>query len=92
MANFYQSYYNGYRQTAVDKINIQRGREAVSNKQRAYFDALESFLSERGLYNGFLGKPRNRNECKTKINALHTIIKKNGLQDEWAARDYYNRR
>lgn len=92
MANFYQSFYNGHRPTATDRLNCCRGHEAASDKQRAYFDALESFLKERDLYDGFLGKPRNRNECKSKINAMHTILKKHGLQDEWAARDYYNRR
>lgn len=83
MANFYQKYYNGYRVTAVDKLNQQISHGPVSDRQRIYFDALESFLTERGVYSGFLGKPRNRNDCKRKISALRTIMTKNGLWDEW---------
>lgn len=83
MRNFYQKYYNGFILTPTDKLNMDIKNKAPSDKQRSYFDALSSFLTERGVYDGFLGKPRNQKDIHRKINTLRTIMTKNALWDEW---------
>ncbi len=93
MGNYYQHYYNGkhYIQTVGETVK-RIGREEfkfgkdTTEKQREYHADLLNFLEAKGVLQygrKGLDRPRNRNDCRSKINALLTILKKEGLAEEF---------
>lgn len=90
MANYYQSYYNSGDNGKPGNVVRAYGREKarsdseITTKQKEYHKALFDFLKERGvLKDDFFARPRSQKDCSRKIHALHTILCKNGLQDEF---------
>ena len=94
MSNYYQCYYNSkcHLQEGPGKtVKLVGFLEARSSKhitdaQKEFHTDLLNFLEEKGVLQygrKGLDRPRNRNDCRSKINALLTILKKEGLAEEF---------
>ena len=97
MGNYYSMYYN-QKANKVRKsetlepragsiITTMRKREAtspsVTDKQKEYHASLVQFLRKHGVDTSIIDRPRDRQDGKRCINTAFTLIKKNGLYDEY---------
>lgn len=88
MANYFQSYYQGkkFKECPGKAINAwayDKAHEGYTDKQLQYHANLCNFLRDRGIDVSTFERPRNKNDCHSKINALNTILRKNGLDEEF---------
>ena len=93
--NYYRSYYQSerlntpttgesVRRTVRDQATRPRtGSEA----QRAYHAALLAFLNGKGAPTYRFDRPRSVSDCSSKINAMRTVIRKNGWEEEFYGRE-----
>lgn len=97
MSNYYQHYYNGKHYIpatgkTVKRIGLEESKfgKDTTEKQREYHANLLSFLEAKGVLQygrKGLDRPRNRSDCRSKINALLTILKKEGLAEEFFSKN-----
>lgn len=93
--NYFQSYGNAYKKgerikTITDRQCYRLAHDGtISDKQMQYHTDLFNFLLDKGLVRAgdVFDKPRNKKDCMSKINALRTILYKNGLNDEFYKKD-----
>ena len=97
MGNYYSMYYNKkahkvrksepLEPRAGSLIHTMRKSEARSvsttDKQKQYHQFLVQFLREHGVDTTIIDKPRDRQDCKRCINTAFTLMKKNGLYEEY---------
>lgn len=97
MGNYYSAYYND-KASKVRKseslelragsiIHQMRKDESTSisltDKQKHYHKHLVQFLKDHGVDTSLIDRPRNRQDCKRCINTAFTLMKKNGIFDEY---------
>lgn len=93
MSNFYLNYYQGgYCKPEPGRCTKQcikgmiADKREITGKQKDYFYDLLNFLKENGFDTANLERPRNNQDCRSKINTMNTLLKKHGLYDKFYAR------
>lgn len=86
--NRYHSYYQGKKYEVTPGASVKswardKGREMATAKQFEYHSSLVKFLNSKGIKTTVFEKPRTKSDCKSKINAMLTILRKNGLEEEF---------
>jgi len=90
--NYYQSFYNkqgddykvnNFHVDKVLKNRWDRTKKLPTNTQMQYHKDLIDFLASKGVEVRSFLKPRNSKICSSRINAMWTIIKKNGWEAEF---------
>lgn len=98
MSNYYQKYYQGNRarEEAGRSItnylrDMNHSDRNVSVSQDNYRKALIAFLEKKGVEFPWMRLPaRNMREGKAKINAMITILRKNGWDKEFFEKEESN--
>ena len=98
MSNYYQKYYQGNRvkespgRTIRDLLrDMNHSDRNVSVSQDNYRKALIAFLEKKGVEFPWMRLPaRNMREGKAKINAMITILRKNGWDKEFFEKEESN--
>lgn len=94
--NYYQHYYQGKWGNPKAGHTIEQTiksftRKPISDKAKAYHNDLLTFLILKGVTDGKLfGRPKNKRDLSSKINAMKTLVYKNGLAEEFYKGEWRN--
>lgn len=87
--NYYQNYYQGKWNNqkaghSIDQTIKHFARKPISDKAIAYHNDLLTFLILKGVTDGKpFGRPKDKRDLSSKINAMKTLVYKNGLAEEF---------
>lgn len=91
--NYYQYYYqhhaankNKLREESPGKSDRNRIKAVgyiPSDKQIEFHGKLVNFFKDHGLKTSLFERPRNKDDYRRAINAMFTVLKKNGLYDNY---------
>ena len=85
--NYYQAYFQGGYAKERPGLSVKRvlqdERATVTDKQFKFHADLIAFLESKGRDPIPFKKPRDRRDCRSKINAMLTTLKKNGWAEEF---------
>ena len=87
--NYYQHYYQGKwggqrAGHSIEQTIKYFARKPISDKAKAYHNDLLTFLTLKGVTNGKpFCHPKNKRDLSSQINAMKTLVYKNGLAEEF---------
>ena len=94
--NYYQNYYQGKWNKrkagrSIDQTIKHFARKPISDKAKAYHNDLLTFLVLKGVTDGkCFNRPKNKHDLSSNINAMKTLIYKNGLAEEFYKGEWRN--
>ena len=86
---YYKRYYNGDARLkakpgyTTNWVVKEYMRDRRPEKQIEYHKSILKFLKDHNVDTSLFERPRNSYDCKQKINAMFTTIRKNGLYEEY---------
>ena len=79
--NRYQNYYQGKKWNARPGTSIRNfyydsAHSGVTDRQKVLYEGLLKFMRERDMPTSLYERPRNRNDCRSKIRYMINVIKR----------------